>query len=256
MTVIPDKGKMYFFERNVDTPGITRPSSTYDLGLYAELGVSDRAVLVVNMIANLTYKDGNNLSWTGVEKTNFTADLISKLKDVWQEKHTLRTMTPTVLVYKTISVIFDFQFTEGLGKTAHSHWNIDITKIPPDDFVTSTTDDGNFAGILNGRVALDSNDLKQVDKGASEKQYPAAHEFGHMIGYRDEYLNAKGAAEDNASWTTDLVSIMNRGSTVQARHYIWFADWCNRQCATAAALSRQPIDWKVDGTVNLATALV
>ena len=120
MTVIPDKGKMYFFEQNVDIPGITRPSSTYDLGLYAELGVSDRAVLVVTMIANLTYKDGNNLAWTGVEKSTFTADLKSRLKDVWQEKHTLRTMTPTVLVYKAISVIFDFQFAESLGRTAHS----------------------------------------------------------------------------------------------------------------------------------------
>jgi hypothetical protein len=256
MAVIPDKGKMYFVERNVDIPGITRPSSAYDLGLYAELGASDRAVLICTVIANLTYKDGDNLAWTGVEKTKFTADLKSTLISVWQEKHTLQTTTPTILPYKKISVIFDLQFSEGLSATAHSHWNITITKIPPADFKTSSVSDGNLAGILNGRATFDSNDLQATDKGGTEKQYPAAHEFGHILGYKDEYLNAKGKPEDNASWTTDLVSIMNCGSTVQARHYIWFADWCNRQCATIGALSKQPIDWKVDGTVNLATALV
>ncbi len=256
MGAIADKGKMYFFERNVDIPGLTRPSSTYDLGLYAELGVADRAVLVVTMIARLTYKDGPNLAWTGVEKTTFTAALKSRLTTEWEEKHKLQTMTPTVLAYDKIAVVFDLQFSESIGTAAHSHWNIDIIKILPAAFVTSTTDDVTLAGLLNGRVELDSNDLISVPKGGPASQFPAAHEFGHMLGYRDEYLNAKGKPEDNDAWTTDLASIMNLSSTVQPRHYIWFADWCNRQCATLASLSKKPIDWRVNGTLNLATALV
>ena len=256
MVAIPDKSQKYFTERNVDIPGTSRPTSTYDLDLYADQGASDRAVLVVTMIAKLTYKDGTNLAWADEEKTNFTTELTSRLTDVWQDKHTLQTVTPTVLVYNKIAVVFDLRFSDSLGAFDHSHWNIEITKIPADDFVTSTTDSTNWAGLLNGKVELDSNDLKSIDKGASEGQYPAAHEFGHMLGYRDEYLNAAGVAEDNAAWTTDLVSIMNRGGTVQARHYIWFADWCNRQCATLAELSKQPIDWQVDGIVDLVAAQV
>ena len=256
MALIADKGRMYFIEQNVDIPGVMRPSSVYDLGLFGELGNAGRAVLVVTVICRLKFADGKNLAWSGTEKADFTAGLTAALMDGWSEKHVLRTVTPTILAYDQIGVVFDIRCTEGLARTDHSHWNVEVTKIPPAANVVSKTGDPRFAGILNGSVELDSNDLLDTNKGGPQKQRPAVHEFGHMMGYLDEYLNSSGKPEGIPYWTTDLVGVMNLGQTVQPRHYIWFADWCNKKCTTIGALSKKPIEWKVNGAVNMATAQV
>ena len=49
------------------------------------------------MIAKPTYTDGTNLARADAEKTNFTTELTSRLTDAWQDKHTLQTVTPTIL---------------------------------------------------------------------------------------------------------------------------------------------------------------
>jgi hypothetical protein len=249
---------MIFTEQDVNIPGLTRPDSAYDLGLYRELGNDGRAVLVVTTICSVKFADGSgpNMAWTGTEKADFTSRLRSAWMDVWSEKYVLRTVTPTALPYDVIGVVFDVQLSETLGRTDHSHWNITIAKIPPAGFQTSTTRDPLFAGILNGSVALDSEDLTAVNKGGPELQRGAVHEFGHMMGYKDEYLDEDGKAAGIPYWTDDKVSIMNSGERVQPRHYIWFADWCNKRFATIGALSKKPIEWKVNGTVNMATARI
>lgn len=256
MALLPNKAKLYFSEQDVNIPGLDRPNSAYDLLLCEELGNSNRAVLVVTVICALEFVDGKNLSWTVTEKLNFTSSLKSTITDTWSEKHVLRTVTSTALKYDTVGVVFDIQLSETLGWSDHSHYNISVTKVPPNTFLQSATRDPLFTGILNGKVELNSNGLMQWNKGGPEKQIPAAHEFGHMIGYLDEYLNQEGKPEGVDGWTTDQVSIMNLGRTVQPRHYIWFADWCNAKYKSLGGLSRQPIEFKVDGVVNMATAKI
>jgi hypothetical protein len=71
-----------------------------------------------------------------------------------------------------------------------------------------------------------------------------------MLGLRDEYPSAK----DNGSWEGDADSIMHSGEVVRPRHYAIFADWITDQCATLAGVSKQKIEFKVDGSWDMAKA--
>jgi len=196
------------------------------------------------------------LSWLGPEKTKFITDLKAALLAVWSEMHELKTVTPTALTFSVIGVTFDFTLSEALGATSHSHWSVSVEKISVGTFRSSATDMLNFTGLLNGSVDLDSEDLTPTSKGGPGKQRGALHEFGHMMGYLDEYVDKSGKPVGVPSWTSDLTSIMNTGESVQGRHYIWLAGWCNSQFTTLAQLSKSPIEFKVDGTINMAVARI
>ena len=256
MTVIADKGRMLNFERNVGIPDLDRPASAYDLGLYMELGSQSRAVLVVTPICRLSFKNGAaaNLTWSPAERKSFTDGLRALLVGAWSERHVLKTAGSTALTYDVISVVFDVQLSESLGRTDHSHWNVAVTKLAAGGFNVSETGDPIAAGLLNGSVDLDSEDLTPVNKGGPQTQRAAAHEFGHMMGYLDEYKSADGSTPGVSGWTDDKASIMNLGETVQPRHYVWFAEWCNDRHRALASLSRQPIEWKVNGVTTKANA--
>ena len=258
MPVIPNRGKQIYIEKNVDIPGMLRPASVYDLALFLELGRTDRAVLVVTPICRINFVNGSgsSLNWSAKEKTDFMQDLRDAWTAVWSEKHVLKTVTKTALTYDTISVLFDIQVSDSLGSTSHSHWDVKITKIASGSFKISTTANPYPLGILNGSVELDSEDLIALNKGSTQKQRGAVHEFGHMMGFKDEYVNKSGTPVGVAAWTTDLISIMNLGETVRPRHYIFLAHWCNEQHMYLGQLSKQPIEWKVNGSVNMATAMV
>ena len=251
-------GQLIYSEKNVNIPGKLRPNSAYDLNLYPQLGSSTQAVLVVSVICAMKFVNGKTpgLSWLGPEKTKFMTDLEAALVAVWSEKHELKTVTPTALAFSTIGVRFDITLSETLGATSHSHWSVSVEKIPAGSFKTSAAGMFNFTGLLNGNVDLDSEDLTPASKGGPEKQRGAMHEFGHMMGYFDEYVDKSDKPVGVPAWTSDLTSIMNCGETVQGRHYIWFADWCNRQYITLANLSKKPIEFKVDGAINMAVAQI
>ena len=135
---------------------------------------------------------------------------------------------------------------EDLSVFRHSHWNLHITKV--DSGVTSNVDDGGGL-ITNGDANLDSQDLLPEDKGGPAPMVPAIHEFGHMIGYRDEYVGKGGAAADNPHHTADLGSIMNRSITVRERHYVLLADWLTRQ-------SDPGVLWRVNGVTDVTNAKI
>lgn len=257
MVALPDYGKLLKSERNVGIPGLDRPSAAYDLALYLELGSTGSAVLVVTPIVRLTFKDGSgaNLAWTQATKDAFRTALKDALTSVWSERHELKTVTPTALTFNTIKVLLDVQLSGTLGRTDHSHWNAEVTKVPPSG-AGSATGDPFLGGLLNGSVRLDSEDLTAVNKGGPEKQCGAVHEFGHMLGYLDEYLDKHGKPEGIEHWTTDTSSIMNLGEQVRPRHYWFFADWCNGQYTTLGSMTKKPIEWKVNGVVNKVEAKV
>jgi hypothetical protein len=254
MALLPNKGKRIFQELNVDAPGGLKVSSCYDLALYPELGSASRGVLVVTVIGSVKFIDGKAstgggaLSWTGTEKSDFLSGVSAAVADVWSEKHRLTT-TSTVPAITDVGVLFDLQLSEGLGITSHSHWNIEIKKV--DKWTSSCVDPLFSTWISNGKTQLDSLDLRPEQKGGPSTQRGAVHEFGHMLGYRDEYPAAKA----NGSWTADSVSVMHSCEDAKPRHYAFFADWLTDQFKVAAALSKQAIEWKVDGATTLLTAM-
>lgn len=258
MPLLPDYGRKVFSEENVDVPAGLKTASAYDLALYSELGNANRGVLVVKLIGSFSFKDGKKadgtaLTWTGAEKTTFMNGFRTAVPSVWAEKHRIKTASRVPLI-KDIGVLFDIRAQESMSVFSHSHWNIAVTKV--DRFTTSSVygQGGGFA--WNGNANLDSQDVNGVSKGGPAPQRACVHEFGHMLGYRDEYTDAAGAAEDNPNWLADLGSVMNKSETVRDRHYVFFAHWITEKYKYIAHLARQSIDWKVNGTVDLSNARI
>jgi hypothetical protein len=121
--------------------------------------------------------------------------------------------------------------------------------VKADDLFISNVCRGGGSAFTNGRANLDSLDLLPTP---GLIQHAAAHEFGHMLGYRDEYpLDAK--YDPNPNWLKDTDSIMNIGETVQERHYVFFADWLSKQWM-ASGKGRFQVAWKVNGKTDLVNA--
>lgn len=101
---------------------------------------------------------------------------------------------------------------------ARPHWNVNVTKIPANQFATSSVQ---WSARI---ITFDSNDthLRTFTHGAgtpNTTQMPVAHEFGHAIGNSivighegDEYVAGK---PHNA----DVSSIMNTGHSLRVRHF-------------------------------------
>lgn len=258
MALVPDYGKKILFEQNVDVTEALKPDAAYDLGLYWEAGNSGRAVLVVKTILNFKFKDGKSqhgkgtLTWSGTEKSKFMGDIKTALTDKWSEKYRLTTSS-TVPVVRDVGVLFDVDCRMDMSVFSHSHWNLNIEKA--DDFVQSYVCGGGGSFITNGEVSLDSGDMDW--KWGVNSQRGVVHEYGHILGYRDEYMNNdKKKAEDNPHWLTDTTSVMNVGEAVRPRHYTLLTSWLNDQFATAARLAKEPIKWKVSGTYDTSNSLL
>jgi hypothetical protein len=137
----------------------------------------------------------------------------------------------------------------------NEHWEVTVVKA--DQFQQSSVNP------FFNNVDLDSQDSSPackrtatltIGKASSvvclHEQRGAAHEFGPMLGLRDEYPEAG----DNLSWTGDGESIMHSGEQVRPRHYVIFSDWITKQYEHMAHLAREKVEFKVNGTWILTNA--
>jgi hypothetical protein len=257
MALLPNVGKLLYSEKNVNIPQGTKADAAYDLALYPELGNESRGVLVVTVIGSFKFVDGTTsnpatpgvkLTWTALEKSIFMDGFKNICAAAWGEQHRITT-TSRFPAIKDIGVIFDIKCAEGMSTFDHSHWNMTTTKIDANWVVSSVRACGGW--VSNGEIRLDSVDLTPVSKGGPQTQRDAVHEFGHMLGLRDEYP----AANDNLNWLTDPISVMHFSEKVQPRHYVFFADWIGRQWQSTTSMIR-PDEWKVNGTINLMNAQI
>jgi hypothetical protein len=256
MPLIPDKSKLIFSEQNVDVPAGWKTADAYDLALYQETGNSARAVLVVTIILNFKFIDGDStvtpgakLRWTADGKRDFMDGVKKECAAAWGEKHRLTTTDP-VPAQKDAGVVFDIKTGESMSITTHSHWNVNTTAL--DAFVRSSVCAWGGSCVTNGEANWDSLDLQAVPRGGTGTMRDAIHEFGHMLGYRDEY---PGATKENSVWNGDMDSVMRAAEKIQPRHYVFFADWISRQWMSATSLCKANA-WKVNGTIDLTNAQV
>jgi hypothetical protein len=146
-----------------------------------------------------------------------------------------------------VGVMFDIRTEEDMSVTSHSHWNMNVTKV--DKFTTSSVC-GCGGPLWNGHSTLDSLDFRGENKGGPNTQRGAVHEFGHMLGHRDEYPEAK----TNLAWTADKDAVMNAGEQIRKRHYAMFAAWLTAKYRDLAIKHRKPIVWKVEGDTDISNA--
>jgi hypothetical protein len=263
MALIPDKSKVIFpLEKNVDAKGGGNYTmkDTYDLALYEEMGSGGaRAVLEVTMIIRFDFRG----TWTAAAKTKFMTDASTEIEKAWSEKHQIVTANPTPPA-KVAGVIFDVQTNEWDGpSTAHSHWTVKVH----DSSTAFRTEPGGGGLATNGQAVWDNTAFKPVLTYTAKNfklttmHRPGIHEFGHMLGLRDEYsYNPSDPWDDPnlhaAFWFGDWGSIMNCGETIMPRHYTILADWISFQWQKKDPVNCKVNDWKVNGTVDKTTAFL
>ena len=248
MALLYNSANPIFQGQNIRPPlGTFFNGEAYRLKLCPELGRNDRSVLVINMRLQFQFNDGDNgLTWNGAEKDAFAHKFVDSVIAVWSEKFRITTTSNIpMLNLRDVGVIFEFPYYID-GFHTDDDFELGVKKIPTNTFNTSNCD------YNMGNSELDSEDATPVNKGGSMMQRGVVHEFGHMLGLRDEYP----AANDNMSHASDKDSVMHGGETVRQRHYAPFAAWITNQFATAAHLSRSQIIYKVEGQTDMSNALL
>lgn len=242
MALAYDPSRPILQGQNIRVPlGTFFNGQSYWITLYPELG-RNRSVLVVKMVLQFLFEDGDGGDWTSSEKDTFAHNFVDSVVEVWSEKYRITTTSNVPVDFaRDVGVIFEFPYFIG-GWHTSDDFEITITKVPSDAGWQVS-----YCQYLLNNTTLDSNDLRPETKGASMKQRDAVHEFGHMLGLRDEYA----AANDNKYHLNDLDSVMNLGEVVRERHYAPFAGWLTNQYSYAAHLAQSEIDYKVEGRINL-----
>ncbi len=237
----------YWSGQNVRPPlGSWFNGQSFWAKVHPETGRNDRSVMVIKMIVQFQFNDdGAGGAWTAAEKTAFANNFCNATMAVWNEKHRITTTsTSPSLALRDVGVIFDLRYFID-GWHTDDDFEIGVTKLPADaPWRVSTCD---YSG---SETTLDSNDLRPETKGASMTQRDGVHEFGHMLGLRDEYA----AANANPNHLSDLDSIMNVGEVVRPRHYALLAAWLTEKAATLGRLTNSTIEYKVNGITDLSNA--
>lgn len=237
-TLDADKERKQHEEEDVSPYAGLDVNDAYDLALYMAQDSNTRGVLIVHMNLQFLFKkgkakDGSRLTWTEDEKKKYVKDFLRAIWDVWTEAFTIRTDART-LQLKEIVVQFEFN-TQIDGSWTSDHWELEITKV--DKRKTSSVDED------WGNATLDSEDPYYTFK---PNQRAAAHEYGHMMGLQDEYVDDEGEPEQNPHWTEDEDSIMNLNETPRPRHFTPFAHWLTEQYKDLGDLAGEKIVFYVD----------
>jgi hypothetical protein len=255
-TLKPNKEKLIYSEKGVRSPvGILGTANAYDLALYHDAAGGGKGVLLVTVILQFIYKDGKaadgkKLEWTDPEKKTFSDNYQQEIMNVWNDCFRITTKTTAPILVKDVGVQFDIQIVNKNWYIG-DHWELNITKT--NEWRSSSVNQ------FTGGTTHDSEDLTKVCKlddadkcGKGQgMQRGAVHEFGHMLGLKDEYKTTFG----NTNWLSDTESVMNSGETVRDRHYAIFAHWLNKQFETVGRLSGAgKIEWKVNGTCDMSNA--
>lgn len=248
-------GEKLYEESGVKTPAGNEAEDAFDLELYRDATNSSRAFLAVNLSLQIFFKDhpANGGDWDFGSRQWFLDDYKAAVYSVWDNQWDIK-CTSGNLAIETVEVYFYLKLIEG-GWNWTENYEVTVTKMPKHINPKSDTN------VLTKTVKLDSNDTNGVAKkgrhigcsGAScgVMQRGAAHEFGHMLGLRDEY---PGARNPIAGWEHDGSSIMFAGETVRPRHYAIFLPFLERAFAREARLTSRRVEFKVDGLWDLSNS--
>lgn len=151
-----------------------------------------------------------SFTWPLESKNLFMEKWKAQVMSKW-DGHTLRRLPSG----KTIKL--QLQLDAGLAHSEHDHWDIYVRKM---EEIQCTS----YVQPKKESVYLDSGDLfkrKRIKNGRNYFQRAGVHEFGHMLGFRDEYRQGK--------FISDRPSIMNNGEVLKPRHLKSFDAWLDKQ---------------------------
>jgi hypothetical protein len=236
---------------NVATPVSLLGGEAYRLTLYPELGRNDRSVLVISMTLQFQFEAGDTgVQWFESEKLKFPRNAVKAITSTWEDKFRITTTSTAVRPpFRDVGVMF-------LLKWHMDGWHSD------DDFevVVKPVRSTDYTTISETHHPMGSAWLKSTDNDVNPAgQRVTAHEFGHMLGLRDEYKPPASLIPRfgmNENYRTDYDSIMHRGNQVRERHYVPFATWLTEQFEATGRFTSSRITYKVDGTWDASNALL
>lgn len=201
----PSERTLVASEDSVQAGGVR---DAYDMQLYQE--ADGTYTLELNMKVGMDFVEGpQGQQWTPDAQEQFKQDFVEVIEGSWSG-HEFTSDTG-----QQIKLDVNLEVVDSATDTT-ANWNVDIVKINEGEFNQSYVIPSQNTGVF------DSGDVLPVEKGATDPQYAAAHEFGHMIGLPDEY-NGRGGPE--AQKDTD--SIMHTGMDVRERHLDIVETWVN-----------------------------
>jgi hypothetical protein len=168
------------------------------------------------------------LKWTEAEKKSWQSKFITLVEGRWGGKFLFQCTKPG---FESIDAYVDVE-VESAAKDWH--FEASVTRIPKGEFRgSSVTTHKGKTDLNKNKVTLDSEDMTWTDKGGTEKQMGAVHEFGHMIGLGDEYADGKpgithgslvkdALGKDIAEGDTD--DVMSTGNKIRQQHYVTFLE--------------------------------
>lgn len=158
--------------------------------------------------------------WTITEKRKFHEMADSRIWKQWGGHFKLKVKGTSSFALKhkntTFTVNFDIKWV-----FTNSHWTVNITKIAPGKFETSSVN------WIDKIINLDTEDTKLnckgIHGGTNFYQYPISHEFGHTIGNSIHAKNGRKSVYGdeynlNGGLRLDYSSIMNVGNELRNRH--------------------------------------
>ncbi len=172
---------------------------------------------------------GQTFWWTQDEKDQYREEFMRLVEDSWSGHfHFVHPQLPGERVFTAVDLIESPDF----------HYRLHVTKIPQGDFRGSAVTHYNINGqAMRNRgthyARLDSEDVNFTNKGVSDDQSGAVHEYGHMVGLGDEYPIGNGNIR-HATLVQNMLgqnitqaksnNVMSYGNTILPQHYVTFLD--------------------------------
>lgn len=244
MSIIYNRANPLIEGWNTETPlTFLCNGKAYKLTVYPELGgLNTRCALMITMFLQFQFKDGDGGNWAPLEKQNFIEGFRLAVREIWGDRFVITSASPDIApLYRQVHVGFNFSHMVD-GWSLKEDFEVVVTKILPGTIQISS------CNYTLGNTYLDTEDLTPIAKGAAMGQRAAAHEFGHMLGLRDEYPDARA----NLNHIADTDSVMHSGEVVRQRHYALFAEWLNRKFRTLGVQT----GFRVNGIIDLSNALL
>jgi len=166
--------------------------------------------LIIFMRIKMNFiREAESTEWTIFEKSNFEKKFNTVINDKWASSLAIMTLTKNKRAY----LDFRFSFTNMSSAFPPSHWSITVRKIPKryEGYQSLVTPSRRTA-------ELDNQDFDLERKIRGTYQRGVVHEFGHLLGYDDEY-------RAGSKYYTDVNSIMNAGETIRQRHRSHYMTW-------------------------------